>query len=113
MTRPTPVTRSNFTIPIGFATKLGVYGTSVLAIVALVTAVLNGDHTPETLTALGTATVVLATTIYGRMKQAAAVYRDAPSPLQGAQDAIGVLNTPLDPAPLDPPPPGSGSPLQP
>lgn len=99
MTRP--ATRQNFVIPIGFATKLGVYGTSVLAIVALVTAVLNGDHTPETLTALATATIVLATTIYGRMKQAAAVFRDAPSPLQGAADAVSVINAPLDPPPSD------------
>lgn len=96
-----PVTRQNFVIPIGLASKLGVYGTSVLAIVALVTAVLDGDHTPETLTALATATIVLATTIYGRMKQAAAMYRDAPSPLQGIQEGIGVLNAPLDPPPSE------------
>lgn len=86
----------NTAIPVGLATKLGVYGTSVLAIVGLVTAVLDGDHTPETLTALATATIVLATTIYGRMKQAAAMLRDAPSPLQGMQDAINVVNAPLE-----------------
>lgn len=86
----------NTAIPIGFATKLGVYGTSVLAIVGMVTAVLDGDHTPETLVALVTATIVLATTIYGRMKQAAALLRDAPSPLQGIQDAINVVNAPLE-----------------
>lgn len=106
-----PVTRQNFAIPIGFASKLGVYGTSVLAIVALVTAVLDGDHTPETLTALATATIVLATTIYGRMKQAAAMFRDAPSPLQGAVEALGVVNAPLDP-PSDPLPPEGGTTLR-
>lgn len=83
-------------IPVGLATKLGVYGTSVLAIVALATAVMNGDHTVETLTALSTATIVLCTTIYGRMKQAAALLLNAPSPLQGVQDAASVLNAPLD-----------------
>jgi hypothetical protein len=87
----------NVSIPKGLATQLGVYGTAVLAIAALVSAVLNGDHTPETLTALATATIVLATTIYGRMKQAAAVYRDAPSPLQGIQQAAEVINAPLGP----------------
>jgi hypothetical protein len=89
--------RKGFTVPVGLATKMGVYGTSVLAIVALVTAVIDGDHTPETLTALATATIVLATTIYGRMVQAAAVFRDAQSPLQGIQDAANVINAPLDP----------------
>lgn len=90
-------------VPVGLSTMLGVFGTSVLSIIALITAVLDGDHTPETLTALATAVIVLATTIYGRMQQAAAIYRDAPSPLQGIQDAIGVVNAPLE---TDPPPIG-------
>jgi ABC-type transport system involved in cytochrome bd biosynthesis fused ATPase/permease subunit len=83
------------TIPSGLATQLGVFGTSAMAIVALVSAVLDGDHTPETLVALATATIILATTIYGRMKQAAAVYHNATSPLQGLQDAVAVVNAPL------------------
>lgn len=86
------------TIPIGLSTQLGVYGTSVMAIVALVTTVLDGDHTPETLVALATATILLATTIYGRMRQAAAVYRDSPSPLQGIRDAVDVVNAPISPS---------------
>jgi len=85
-------------IPTGLSTQLGVYGTSAMAIVALVTAVLDGDHTPETLVALATATILLATTIYGRMRQAAAVYRDASSPLQGIRDAVDVVNAPLPPS---------------
>jgi hypothetical protein len=99
VTPPTTNPRADFVVPTGLATKLGVYGTSVLAIVALVTAVLDGDHTPETLIALATATIVLSTTIYGRMKQAAALYRDAPNSLQGLEDAITALNAPLDPPP--------------
>jgi ABC-type transport system involved in cytochrome bd biosynthesis fused ATPase/permease subunit len=83
--------RDSFKVPIGPSTKMGVYGTSVLAVVALVTAVLDGDHTPETMTALFTATFLLATTIYGRMKQAAAVYHNAPTPLEGVTSAVGVL----------------------
>jgi hypothetical protein len=83
------------TVPIGLSTQLGVYGTSVLAIVALVSAVLDGDHTLETLTALATATILLATTIYGRMKQASAVYHNATSPFQGIRDAADVVNAPL------------------
>lgn len=101
--------RTDFAVPIGLATKLGVWGTSVLAIVALATAVIDGDHTPETITALVTATIVLATTIYGRMKQAAAAYRDAPSSLQGVVEALDKLNAPLESVPLnDPEPPIMG-----
>jgi hypothetical protein len=85
------------TIPSGLSTQLGVYGTSVMAIVALITAVLNGDHTLETLTALVTATILLSTTIYGRMRQAAAVYRDASSPIQGVLEAVDVVSAPLPP----------------
>jgi hypothetical protein len=97
-------TQPRSAVPVGLATKMGVYGTSVLAIVALVTAVIDGDHTPETLTALATATIVLATTIYGRMKQAASILQHAPVPLQGAQEAIEVLNAPLGTSEKDEPP---------
>ena len=104
-----PANLPNVTIPVGLSTSLGVLGTMVLGVVGLVTAVLNGDHTSETITALVTATLVLATTIYGRMHQAAAVYRDAPSPMQGIQSALEVVAAPIEPQPPDDLPPDSPS----
>lgn len=62
-------------IPVGLGTKLGTLGTALLAVVAAGTAVLNGDHTIETITALAGAVAVLVTTIEGRYRQAAAIYR--------------------------------------
>jgi hypothetical protein len=112
MTDPAPrsdVILPKVTIPSGLATQLGVYGTSVMAIVALVTAVLDGDHTPETLIALVTATIILATTIYGRMKQAAAIYESVPSPVQGILEAIDVITAPISPSGTTVPPGTTGT----
>jgi hypothetical protein len=83
-------------IPVGLATKLGVYSASVLGIVALITAVLNGDYTEETLMALAGAVITLVTTLIGRFAQAYAILRDSPSPLQGAADALDAINAPVD-----------------
>ena len=83
-------------IPVGLATQLGGLGTLVLAVVALVTAVLNGDHTPETISALAGAVIILATTVIGRMNQAAAVYRANPT-VTGALEAADVVRAPLPP----------------
>ncbi len=85
--------QQQITIPVGLATKLGVYGASVTALLAIVSAILNGDHSVETLTAGATAAILLSTTIYGRMKQAAALISAAPT-LQGATDALAVINAP-------------------
>lgn len=63
------------TIPVGLGTKLGALGTLALAAVALVAAVLDGDHSQETLVALAGAVIALCTTIAGRYVQAAAIYR--------------------------------------
>ena len=35
-------------VPVGLGTKLGVLGTAVLGVVAVLGAVLEGDHAPET-----------------------------------------------------------------
>jgi hypothetical protein len=85
----------NLNIPIGFASKLGVYSASVLAIAALVTAVLNGDHSEATLTTLAGAVITLVTTLAGRFAQAYAILRSDQS-IQGAVDALDVVNAPLD-----------------
>ena len=91
-------------IPAGLATRLGAIGTLTLGVVALVTAVINGDHTSETVTALAGAVATLVATIYGRMQQAAAIYRSDPTPtgMLGAYDAMRAPVGPGDP--LDPPP---------
>lgn len=88
-------------IPLGFASKLGVYSTAALSIVALVTAVLDGDHTPETLVALAAAVITLATTLWGRFMQAYAIYRDKPG-LESLVQIAGLINSPLPP-PVTPP----------
>lgn len=63
------------TIPEGLATRLGKYATALLAVVAAVTAVLEGDHSQETLLAGAGAVAVLLTLMGGRFAQAAALYR--------------------------------------
>jgi hypothetical protein len=63
------------TIPVGLGTKLGALGTLALGVAALVAAVLDGDHSQETLVALAGAVITLCTTIAGRFAQAAAIYR--------------------------------------
>lgn len=68
-------------IPVGLGTKLGLFGTTVLAVVALITAVLHGDHSLETLVALGGAVALLYKVIDGRYQQAAAIYRSSHSVL--------------------------------
>jgi hypothetical protein len=69
-------------IPEGLATKVGKYGAVLLGIVALVAAVLDGDHTEETIASLVGAVLLAVRMMDGRYKQAAAIYRDAPSPRQ-------------------------------
>lgn len=68
-------------IPVGLGTKLGLFGTSVLAVIALVTAVLHGDHTFETLVSLAGAVALLYKVVDGRYQQAAAIYRASHSVL--------------------------------
>jgi hypothetical protein len=65
-------------IPVGLGTTLGALGTMILGVAALVSAVLGGDHTAETLGALASAAVVLVATIAGRFAQAYAIYRSLP-----------------------------------
>jgi hypothetical protein len=59
-------------IPIGFGTKLGLATSAIAGIVALVAAVLDGDHSTETLVALVLAVVAAVRTVDGRMNQATA-----------------------------------------
>jgi hypothetical protein len=69
-------------VPVGLTTKLGVAVTAALGLVAGLTAVLNGDTSTETTTALGGAIATLVTVLAGRYAQA----------------AVGVATTP--PAPM-------------
>jgi hypothetical protein len=94
-------------IPVGLGTMLGAFGTTILGVAALVSAVLGGDHTAETVGALASAAIVLVATIAGRFAQAYAIYRNPPTPpapsapvgttYQPAptSDDVGSLNDPL------------------
>lgn len=64
-------------------------------IATVVTAVLDGDHTTETIGTLASAVIVLITLMGGRYAQAAAKYRDALSPQEKALLAE-VAKTALD-----------------
>lgn len=59
-------------IPVGLATKLGLLAAALSSAFAAVTAILNGDHTPETITALLVAGASVYAVVSGRMAQAAA-----------------------------------------
>lgn len=64
-------------IPVGFATKLGVIVSGLFGIAALVSAIINGDHTEETIAALAAAVVALYKVLDGRYNQATAVAETA------------------------------------
>lgn len=59
----------------GYATKLGELTAAVLALVAAVTAVLDGDHSTETIAALAGAVLTVITILAGRYLQNAARLR--------------------------------------
>jgi ABC-type uncharacterized transport system permease subunit len=59
-------------IPIGLGTKAGLLGAAIAALYAGVTAVLHGDHTPETITGVVMAGVQIAIVVKGRTDQASA-----------------------------------------
>lgn len=81
-------------IPIGVGTILGFLGTAISLFLALITMVLDGDYTVETLTAGTSAVVLLSVTIIGRMAQAYAIYSNV-------SGYLGELPTP---PPVNPPP---------
>lgn len=73
-------------IPVGLATKAGATAGLVGLIAALVAAILDGDHTAETLGALGFAALNLYGLIRGRSDQAAALYASQSAARAGAGD---------------------------
>lgn len=75
-------------IPQGLGSQIGKAVGAAFALIALVTAVLQGDHSQETITAMILSAVTFATLMAGRFAQAYALLRDAPSPQQ-------VISTPL------------------
>lgn len=58
-------------IPIGFSTKVGSVVSAIFGFIALVTAVLHGDHSQETITSLILSGVALFIVLGGRYAQAA------------------------------------------
>lgn len=57
-------------IPVGLGTKVGLSASVVQFVGVLVTVLLDGDHSEETISLLVTATVTLVTVLWGRFKQA-------------------------------------------
>jgi hypothetical protein len=68
-------------IPKGLATQIGQIVGAAFALIALVTAVLDGDHSQETVTALILSAVTFITLMAGRFAQAYAMLRERPSPV--------------------------------
>lgn len=61
-------------VPVGLSTKVGLASSAVLGVVAALAAILDGDHSAETIAALVTAAFVLYGVIRSRGDQAAALY---------------------------------------
>lgn len=61
----------------GLATQIGQAVGAAFALIALVTAVLDGDYSQETITALILSAVTFVTLMAGRFAQAYALLRDA------------------------------------
>ena len=100
-----PTAPPNTIVPVGWTSLLGVYSTAALAIVALVAAILNGDHSQETLLALAGAVITLVSTLAGRFAQAVAIYRAKPG-LGSIVEAAEIVNAPYPPPkPVPPVPP--------
>lgn len=62
------------TIPVGLATRIGLIVASIFGLVSLVTAVLHGDHSQETITSMILAGVTVFILLGGRYAQAALAY---------------------------------------
>lgn len=73
-------------IPKGFATKLGVVGAAILAVVAAITPFIDGATNSDTRFFAALSSLLAVATVLGRMLQAAAQFRDAPSPQQTYED---------------------------
>jgi hypothetical protein len=83
-------------IPEGLATKLGKYGTLALVVLGAFLEISNVSLDKDATLAGAAAVLTLITTIAGRMAQAAAIYRDAPSPFQGVTSVAGAATDWLD-----------------
>jgi hypothetical protein len=94
-------------VPVGTTTKVGAAGAAVLALGAGVAAVVNGDLSTETITALVGAVVTLVTVLAGRYAQATAI---AGATVTGASaQAVQAMQVAQSPAPVAPAqPPVSG-----
>ena len=94
-------------VPSGLATKFGLAGTAILAFVAAFGSVLDGFGAEKSEDFATMATAVGIATILGRMLQAAAAMRDAPSPAQN--DVSGELDVPEGDISLHPDSGGTGT----
>lgn len=83
-------------IPEGLATKLGKYGALLLLVLGAFLEVSHVSLDKDATLAAAGAVLTLITTIAGRMAQAAAIYRDAPSPTQGVTNVANSVTDWLD-----------------
>lgn len=80
----------------GLATKSGYLATALLAVFAVVTAIVNGDHSSETIASLAGAVWTLSVTVGGRMYQAAAMLRSVAPYIEAAAGGLGTTRTSPD-----------------
>lgn len=73
-------------IPVGLATQLGAVGSLLLYLAALLVPLLPDTGSDAGKNAAWMGTVLLVVTVAGRMLQAVAKFRDAPSPVQLSHD---------------------------
>jgi hypothetical protein len=76
---------------VGLGTSVGLTTAAAAFVGGLVAIFSGGAHDTETIVAFGTAVITLVTVLAGRFAQAAAAYRDAPSPKQKAQVTVDEL----------------------
>lgn len=85
-------------IPVGLATKLGGVVASLFALVSLVSAVLDGDHSQETVISLILAAVTVFVLMGGRYAQAALkALGEHLGPAAPQQPSVTVENAPVPP----------------
>jgi len=65
-------------VPVGLSTKVGLAATAIAGITAGVAAILNGDHTEETIASIITAGIILYGVIRSRGEQAAVLLAKQP-----------------------------------
>jgi hypothetical protein len=83
--------------PVGLATKVGLAVAVLLGAAGAVTAFIDGDHSPETVTLIAAAVASAISVVVGRSQQAAAIYGARAAtrqPLEQEQTETTLANRP-------------------